>query len=233
MNYRTRGSETAERVPVVMVLSDPFHAVKAEVTQNAAAAEALAARWQELEGNKRASDERNRLRQQLSDILLSVTADLKDLEETINVVEKQRSRFRIDDEELTSRRGFIKSMKVLADSIYRSVDLSPPSASERSESVEGGGSRAANDGGSALPDDSPPGSVREDTERVGLLGGRGGAKGKGTNVKPTRNSAIEDAQQLQQIQIEQQDDLLDGLSSVVGRLKEQGHQINQEVRHQT
>ena len=60
-------------------LSDPFHAVKAEVTKNAGAAEALAARWQQLEGDKRASDERARLRQQLSDLLLGVSADLEDL----------------------------------------------------------------------------------------------------------------------------------------------------------
>eukprot|EP00966_Prymnesium_polylepis_P201313 4664758-Prymnesium_polylepis.1 len=35
---------------------------------------------------------------------------------------------------------------------------------------------------------------------------------------------------MQQVQLEQQDELLDGLSSVVGRLKDQGNQMNQEVR---
>ena len=43
-------------------------------------------------------------------------------------------------------------------------------------------------------------------------------------------SMMEGAQQMQQMQMEQQDDLLEGLSSVVGRLKEQGNAMNQEVR---
>ena len=208
-----------------MALSDPFHAVKAEVTQNAGAAEALAARWQQLEGDKRAGDERSRLRQQLSDLLLGVSADLEDLEETIAVVEKSRSRFRIDDEELDSRRAFIRSMRALVDSIYRSVDLTPAVGA-------GGGGGGGGGGGVAVSvaDDSPP-SSRGDTERVGLLGGGSSGKPKVSGgMAQAKSSMMEGAQQMQQMQMEQQDDLLEGLSSVVGRLKEQGNQMNREVR---
>lgn len=171
--------------------------------------------------------------QQLSDLLLGVSADLDDLEETIIVVEKQRNRFRIDDAELESRRGFIRSMRTLVDSVYRSVDLTP---AQRAASDCGCGSvRSGAEGGKHIPsiasvaDDSPPNTSRGDMERVGLLGGGNLSVGEANGTSAhEKSSIVEGAQQMQQIQITQQNDLLEGLSSVVGRL----NQVGKEMKHE-
>ncbi|KAL1498869.1 hypothetical protein AB1Y20_013393 [Prymnesium parvum] len=139
-----------------MALSDPFYAVKAEVLENAAAAESLAARWQQLERKPRAAEERARLVQQLGDLLLGVSADLHELDGTIELVEKQRARFRIDDAELQARREFVAAMRRRVTAAYQAVE----------------------------------------------------------------------------VHTGEQNELLDGLSLVVGRLKEQGQQMNQELESQ-
>mmetsp|Transcript_27973 Transcript_27973/g.63291 ORF Transcript_27973/g.63291 Transcript_27973/m.63291 type:complete len:264 (-) Transcript_27973:550-1341(-) len=203
-------------------LSDPFHAVKAEVTSSVGAAETLVTRWQQLEGDKKAKDERARLRQQLGDLLLNVNADLDDLNETITVVERQRSRFRIDDAELRSRKTFVSSMRGLVESLFRQVDLSPEQAESGAKS-------------SGALDSSPPSSVKGDAEREkeGLLGGGGSkAAGGGGRKDEARDRMLDDVQQQQQLQIAQQDDLLDGLGDVVGRLKVQGEAMHEELEAQ-
>ena len=210
-----------------MALSDPFHSVKAEVTSSVGAAETLVARWQELEGDKRSKGERERLLQQLEDLLLGVNADLDDLNQTISVVERQRSRFRIDDAELQSRRAFVKSMQGLVDSLCRQVDLNPRALGE----AQAGTASADTTG------DSPPSSKREaEREQEGLLAGSAskeagvGKRNKGAAEAHAR--MVGDGMQQQQLQIEQQDEMLDGLGDVVGRLKKQGEAMNDELKTQ-
>ena len=83
---------------------DPWHVVKNEISTTLAEVVRLHAAARELSGPAA-----HPFLEKLETCLTTADLDLKDLEETISIVEAQRERFPIADSELESRRAFVRS----------------------------------------------------------------------------------------------------------------------------
>ncbi|XP_023171512.1 syntaxin-6 [Drosophila hydei] len=92
-----------------MSLEDPFFVVKDEVFKALNKTRGLYLRWRELGENGGAEVEWTTT--ELRNSLRSIEWDLEDLEDTISIVEKNPTKFRIDNRELSSRRHFIDNTR--------------------------------------------------------------------------------------------------------------------------
>ncbi|KAF5301705.1 hypothetical protein FQA39_LY10636 [Lamprigera yunnana] len=92
-----------------MTLEDPFFVVKDEVFKALNKTRGLYLRWVELQDDQVCvtKDEVEWTNNELKNSLRSIEWDLEDLEDTIDIVEKNPSKFKIDNKELTSRKNFI------------------------------------------------------------------------------------------------------------------------------
>ncbi|XP_023328820.1 syntaxin-6 [Eurytemora carolleeae] len=97
-----------------MSLEDPFFVVKDEVTKALEKTRDLFARWRgwgEGGAEHRSNEEEEWTITELKNSLRSIEWDLEDLEDTVQIVEKNPTKFRIDSGELAVRKGFIESTK--------------------------------------------------------------------------------------------------------------------------
>ncbi|XP_052838891.1 syntaxin-6 isoform X1 [Drosophila gunungcola] len=92
-----------------MSLEDPFFVVKDEVFKALNKTRGLYLRWREL--GESGGTEAEWTTTELRNSLRSIEWDLEDLEDTISIVEKNPSKFRIDNRELSSRRHFIDNTR--------------------------------------------------------------------------------------------------------------------------
>ncbi|XP_017836137.1 syntaxin-6 [Drosophila busckii] len=92
-----------------MSLEDPFFVVKDEVFKALNKTRGLFLRWRELGEN--GGSEVEWTTTELRNSLRSIEWDLEDLEDTISIVEKNPTKFRIDNRELSSRRNFIDNTR--------------------------------------------------------------------------------------------------------------------------
>ncbi|XP_034127255.1 syntaxin-6 isoform X1 [Drosophila guanche] len=92
-----------------MSLEDPFFVVKDEVFKALNKTRGLYLRWRELGEDGGAEVEWTTT--ELRNSLRSIEWDLEDLEDTISIVEKNPTKFRIDNRELSSRRHFIDNTR--------------------------------------------------------------------------------------------------------------------------
>ena len=83
---------------------DPWHVVKNDISTTLSEVESLHAAARGLSGPAA-----HPCLERLESCLTTADLDLKDLEETISIVEAQRERFPIADSELESRRAFVRS----------------------------------------------------------------------------------------------------------------------------
>ncbi len=84
-----------------------------EVLQSFNGISSVYARWQELlnSTNTTSNEEFKFTMNELKNGIKSIEWDLTDLEETISIVESNKSKFKIDDNELRSRKGFISDIR--------------------------------------------------------------------------------------------------------------------------
>ncbi|XP_076263208.1 syntaxin 6 [Rhynchophorus ferrugineus] len=96
-----------------MTLEDPFFVVKDEVFRALKKTRGLYRRWSEFQNDSDliTKDEIEWTNTELKNSLRSIEWDLEDLEDTIEIVEKNPSKFKIDNKELTKRKNFIDSTK--------------------------------------------------------------------------------------------------------------------------
>ncbi|XP_026500520.1 syntaxin-6 [Vanessa tameamea] len=96
-----------------MTLEDPFYVVKDEVFRALNKTRGLYIRWQEISKAPVApnSPEVEWTSTELRNALRSIEWDLEDLEDTISIVEKNSSKFKIDNKEICDRRTFIEATK--------------------------------------------------------------------------------------------------------------------------
>jgi len=94
-------------------MQDPFYVVKEEVQQSVNGITALFVRWQDLlEHNNTAQNEEFKwTTDELKSGIKSVEYDLTDLEETISIVENNKSKFKVDPTEIEARRQFVNETK--------------------------------------------------------------------------------------------------------------------------
>ncbi|CAH2034892.1 unnamed protein product, partial [Iphiclides podalirius] len=96
-----------------MTLEDPFYVVKDEVFKALNKTRGLYLRWQEISKSPTIpnSPEVEWTSTELRNALRSIEWDLEDLEDTISIVEKNSSKFKIDNKEISDRRTFIEATK--------------------------------------------------------------------------------------------------------------------------
>jgi len=96
-----------------MSLEDPFFVVKEEVLKALTKTRGLYERWRVGEDGSefRTPEEQEWTATELKNSLRSIEWDVEDLEDTIQIVEKNPTKFRIDGAELAIRKGFIESTK--------------------------------------------------------------------------------------------------------------------------
>lgn len=136
----------------------------------------------------------------------SIEVDLRDLQQTIAIVDANRSRFRqIDDEELNSRRKFVNDTNAAVISIKE--DLSSKRTREKIEQDKSGGNRNY--------------STRRQ-QRPDLFSGEG-------EVSKDNASYMQGVGQQQEMMIRQQDNVLDDMTSALTRLGDVAGNINKEL----
>ncbi|XP_057655415.1 syntaxin-6 [Diorhabda carinulata] len=108
-----------------MTLEDPFFVVKDEVFKALNKTRGLYLRWTELQEDSVCitKDEIEWTNTELKNSLRSIEWDLEDLEDTIDIVEKNPSKFKIDNKELTTRKHFIDSTKNEVKSIKERINM--------------------------------------------------------------------------------------------------------------
>ncbi|EAT44462.1 AAEL004168-PA [Aedes aegypti] len=96
-----------------MMMEDPFFVVKDEVFKALNKTRGLYLRWRELNdaSSGGTTAEAEWTTTELKNSLRSIEWDLEDLEDTISIVEKNPSKFKIDNKELSSRRHFIDATR--------------------------------------------------------------------------------------------------------------------------
>ncbi|XP_075229137.1 syntaxin 6 [Lycorma delicatula] len=97
-----------------MTFEDPFFVVKEEVSKALNKTRGLYRRWVELQeeiSTNLSKDELEWTKTELRNALRSIEWDLEDLEDTIGIVEKNPTKFKIDNKELTSRKNFIEETR--------------------------------------------------------------------------------------------------------------------------
>ncbi|XP_034232308.1 syntaxin-6 [Thrips palmi] len=97
-----------------MTLEDPFFVVKDEVSKALNKTKGLYQRWLELQkdtGLNVTKDDLEWTTTELRNSLRSIEWDIDDLEDTKNIVEKNPSKFKIDNKELTNRKLFIEQAR--------------------------------------------------------------------------------------------------------------------------
>ncbi|XP_014784935.1 syntaxin-6 isoform X1 [Octopus bimaculoides] len=195
-----------------MPLEDPFFVVRDEVQKAVHTAQGLYMRWCELQEDLGSitKEELDWTTNELRNSLRSIEWDLEDLEETIGIVEKNPKKFKITDEELRERRGFIEKTKQVVREIKDHM-ASPATKSKEQAKVR-----------QALLTTNGPSTNRMDTRYSRL----------DTEMERSNQRFIDDNEQQQQMLINNQDDQLDMIGASVGVLKNMSHQIGNELDDQ-
>lgn len=96
-----------------MSLEDPFFVVKDEVLKAFTKTQGLYDCWKSVQDGTeyRSAEELETAATELKNSLRSIEWDLEDLEDTVKIVEKNPTKFRINGAELAIRKGFIESTK--------------------------------------------------------------------------------------------------------------------------
>lgn len=229
-----------------MALEDPFFVVKDEVLKALLKTRDLYETWRlsvEGEGREfRSVEEQDWAATELRNSLRSIEWDLEDLEDTIQIVEKNPSKFRIDSVELSSRKYFIQQtrdevndMKARAQSPPTntngkftdvSISMEPSSTVSPSPSMSFVSNRA--NGGGGITDAlrlAPSGANSTKYSRL--------SSEADSPVRSSGTGALLQQQQRQQEQLLQyQDRQLGVMSESVGNLRNVSTAIGRELDEQ-
>jgi hypothetical protein len=211
---------------------DPFDTVRAQVTSTLSNAERHHAKWGEARRRKPVRhDECKLLLSELNRMLDSLDADLTDLDAVVCLIERDRPRFpQLDDAEVNSRRAFVRSSIRAMQSIREDLSTHVPS-----KAALGGkhGATPEREGLLAAPSASP---ARTTNVAGSSVSGRMPHQDREMppisedDVRGSGNGAFFGQHtSLQQTQLEQQDEVLDVLHGAVGRLKNLGNEMNDEL----
>eukprot|EP01112_Ceratiomyxa_fruticulosa_P004371 TRINITY_DN1491_c0_g2_i1.p1 TRINITY_DN1491_c0_g2~~TRINITY_DN1491_c0_g2_i1.p1 ORF type:complete len:252 (+),score=39.78 TRINITY_DN1491_c0_g2_i1:468-1223(+) len=94
---------------------DPFYVVKEEVQQSVNGVTTLYQRWRELleTSNTANNDEFKWTSNELKSGIKSIEWDLQDLDDTIGIVESNRQKFKLEQQEVENRKKFISDTKTV------------------------------------------------------------------------------------------------------------------------
>ncbi|XP_070162819.1 syntaxin-6-like isoform X1 [Polyergus mexicanus] len=215
-----------------MTLENPFFVVKDEVCKALNKNRGLYGRWSELQNVGITSpigggglpmsgsatsppisrtDELDWTTTELRKALRSIEWDLDDLEDTICIVEKNPTKFKIDNKELTVQRSFIEQAREEVKIMKDKLNLS------RSRDRD-------NTARQPLLDNSPA--------RVPTNHGTTKYSKLENEIDSPNRQFLSDSMQQQNTMIMQQDEQLDMIGETVGTLKTVSRQINSELDEQ-
>jgi len=193
-----------------MSLEDPFFVVKDEVLKALAKTRVIYDRWLSAEEGReyRTLDDQEGCITELKNSLRSIEWDLEDLEDTVQIVEKNPTKFRIDGAELAVRKGFIENTReevnLMKDRLTNPSALKSdrlpvqPASPGTQHSTQGGSNKY-----SRLP------SVADSPHREFIM-----------------------TMDQQQEQIRRQDSTIDLMGESVGNIRSMSHQIANELDEQ-
>ena len=220
-------------------MEDPFDTVRAQVAGTLANTERQHKKWGEARRRKPVRhDECKLLLLELTQALEGLEADLGDLDATVTVVERNRARFpKLDDAEVESRRNFVCSSMRLVCSIRDDVSTHAP----RSAFSRGRNSSASAEKEGLLARASP--ATQERSARSANVPGPSSFAAPVNEITPAQedvraahaaaiNAALDHHAGLQQLQVQQQEETLDVLHESVGRLKNLGVEMSNEISTQ-
>jgi len=104
-------------------MQDPFHLVKEDVQQTLKEANALYEHWKNLLTNTNTAENKEFIwvQKELENKIQNIVDDLDDLDETIEIVEKNIQKYELEDDEIQIRKSFIavtrKRVKSIKDEI--------------------------------------------------------------------------------------------------------------------
>ncbi|XP_076636225.1 syntaxin-6-like isoform X2 [Colletes latitarsis] len=205
-----------------MTLENPFFVVKDEVCKALNKNRGLYGRWTELQdvivtsptvsgGIPISRDELEWTTTELRKALRSIEWDLDDLEDTIRIVEKNPTKFKIDNKELTVQRSFIEQtreeVKIMKDKMNLSRGRDRDSTARQ-----------------PLLDNSPA--------RVPVNHGTTKYSKLENEIDSPNRQFLGDTLQQQNNMMRQQDEQLDMIGESIGSLKTVSRQINTELDEQ-
>ncbi|XP_020296072.1 syntaxin-6 isoform X3 [Pseudomyrmex gracilis] len=211
-----------------MTLENPFFVVKDEVCKALNKNRGLYGRWNELQdvavtsptggapmnGSTPAisrTEELDWTTTELRKALRSIEWDLDDLEDTICIVEKNPTKFKVDNKELTIQRSFIEQAREEVKIMKDKLNLS------RSRDRD-------NTARQPLLDNSPA--------RVPTNHGTAKYSKLENEIDSPNRQFLSDTMQQQNVMMRQQDEQLDMIGETVGTLKTVSRQINNELDEQ-
>lgn len=192
-----------------MSLEDPFFVVKDEVLKALTKTRGLYERWKSSEegGDYRTAEEQEWSVTELKNSLRSIEWDLEDLEDTVQIVEKNPTKFRIDGAELAIRKGFIETTREEVKLMKEKISAPAGAKSQRLSSLASSPTQRAVSGSNKY---SRLSSVADSPHREHIVGME---------------------QQQQQI-LRNQDDTVDAMSSSMGNIRSMSHSIGIELDEQ-
>ncbi|XP_015609249.1 syntaxin-6 isoform X2 [Cephus cinctus] len=204
-----------------MTLEDPFFVVKDEVCKALNKTRGLYGRWTELQdvtvvtptiaGLPVSREELEWTTTELRNALRSIEWDLEDLEDTICIVEKNPTKFKIDNKELTIRRNFIEQTRDEVKIMKDKMNLSRGRDRDRTARQP-------------LLDNSPA--------RVPVSHGTTKYSKLENEIDSPNRQFLDDTLLQQNSMMHQQDEQLDMIGESIGTLKTVSRQINSELDEQ-
>jgi len=182
---------------------DPFYVVKERVQELTQRLHLEMGRWDSLFNSNTTNPEFAQTTKNIRQLLKQINAYVADLQRTIDIVEKNRSRFAsISDQELESRKAFVATVK--KDTAKVDQTLSSPATQAKIESDQRG-------------------ALMEDRKR---------STGLEREFRNEATSFIDSKMQAQRDMELKQDDILEDMSSILGRLEGVAGEMKQELVEQ-
>mmetsp|Transcript_55493 Transcript_55493/g.136113 ORF Transcript_55493/g.136113 Transcript_55493/m.136113 type:complete len:261 (-) Transcript_55493:478-1260(-) len=194
---------------------DPYFVARDEIISSVRGVSELFARWTTLlNTTNTASNEEFRWTQnEMKTILKSIQWDLGDLEETVQIVEKNRAKFDVGDDELARRKQFVHETKATIAEINKTLNSADTKAK----------------------------LAADERKTLSKASGKAKAKQRAADRQAKMSAAIEadneeyigaEKKQQEQALAEQEADLTE-LQATVGTLGQIGLTINQEIEAQS
>ncbi|TPX69599.1 hypothetical protein SpCBS45565_g02318 [Spizellomyces sp. 'palustris'] len=191
---------------------DPYFALKDEVEINVENTTKLYKHWNELLNAPDTSASAESFRREseaLREALLDIDEDLKALQETIDIVEANPAKFRLDIREIGERKDFIaRTRKTIQD--MRSAVVNPSAAKKIDKEAR----EALLQTKKSVKTAAPYGRTQEDYQL-------------------SNQRFVERESQQQQVLMQHQDEQLEGVLDTVGNLKEIASVMGRELDDQT
>eukprot|EP01052_Picozoa_sp_SAG31_P001036 SAG31_NODE_33_length_32018_cov_69.763088_20_plen_243_part_00 len=184
-----------------MATKDPYYDVQREIKRNVAGLRSLFEQYQQRSAR---DGDTTHAKLELNQQVNHINWDLDDISDTISIVEKNRAKYKIDDQEIQRRKLFVQEMRTTVGRMKQQIASSArqPNSTESLLAGPASGSGA---------------------NSVNSNGGR---------LRPSTAQDIGSSSEQQQMLIKQQDLVLDDVMAATKRIGKMGELLSIEIGHQ-